>query len=387
MRVELLDEIGWTAISLIASPTLWLALLVSWVIGIRRVKRERGLFRSRTHGKRSDVLETLLPGLLVGLVLSIVSGWLGLTLTPQYALLLLGLSSVLLLVGIVRLNLPLWPIFLLGLTGWFLMDSRLDSIRAVEPKMVLLLATLTLVAECLLVWWRGQRRLSPSLVVSKRGRFIGGLSANKLWLLPLLVFVPGDVLEAWWPRYSFPELVPIVLWLPIGFSFLFTGKLPKELMRPLVQGRLITSLVAILLTVLAYVTGQAEWLYGIVLLLVLHIVLHQRVKRLNRAQTPLFLNGTRGAVILGTLPDKPAAEMGLIPGEAIYKVNGEKVDSEASFYEAIQKHKPYLRLEVMNHNGDIRFAQRAFYEQDHHELGILFVNEPVHGRTKVRSLH
>ncbi len=49
MRVELLDEIGWTAISLIASPTLWLALLVSWVIGIRRVKRERGLFRSRTH--------------------------------------------------------------------------------------------------------------------------------------------------------------------------------------------------------------------------------------------------------------------------------------------------------------------------------------------------
>ena len=158
-------------------------------------------------------------------------------------------------------------------------------------------------------------------------------------------------------------------------------------MRPLVQGRLITSLVAILLTVLAYVTGQAEWLYGIVLLLVLQILLHQRVKRLNRAQTPLFLNGTRGAVILGTLPDKPAAEMGLIPGEAIYKVNGEKVDSETSFYEAIQKHKPYLRLEVMNHNGDIRFAQRAFYEQDHHELGILFVNEPVHGRTKVRSLH
>ncbi|HAL01627.1 MAG TPA: PDZ domain-containing protein, partial [Exiguobacterium sp.] len=231
------------------------------------------------------------------------------------------------------------------------------------------------------------RRLSPSLVVSKRGRFIGGLSANKLWLLPLLVFVPGDVLETWWPRYSFPELVPIVLWFPIGFRFLFTGQLPQELMRPLVQGRLITSLVAILLTVLAYVTGQAEWLYGIVLLLVLHILLHQRVKRLNRAQTPLFLNGTRGAVILGTLPDKPAAEMGLIPGEAIYKVNGEKVDSEASFYEAIQKHKPYLRLEVMNHNGDIRFAQRAFYEQDHHELGILFVNEPVHGRTKVRSLH
>jgi hypothetical protein len=184
MRVELFDEIGWTAISLIATPTLWLALLDSWVIGIRRVKRQRGLFRSRTHVKRSDVLETLLPGLLVGLVWSVVSGWHGLAVTPQYALLLLGLSSVLLLIGVVRLNLPLWPIVLLGLTGWFVMDSRLDSIRAVESKIVLLLATLTLVAECLLVWWRGQRRLSPSLVVSTRGRFIGGLSANKLWLLP-----------------------------------------------------------------------------------------------------------------------------------------------------------------------------------------------------------
>jgi hypothetical protein len=158
------------------------------------------------------------------------------------------------------------------------------------------------------------------------------------------------VLEGWWPRYGFPELVPVVLWLPIGFSFLFTGKLPKELMRPLVQGRLISSIVAVLLTVLAYVIAQAAWLYGIVLLLVLHILLHQRVKRSNRAQTPLFLNGTRGAVILGSLPDKPAPEMGLIPGEPIYKVNGEKVDSEASFYEAIQKHKPYLRLAVINHN-------------------------------------
>ena len=69
MGVELFDGIGWTVISLIASPILWLAILVSVVIGIRRVRRERNLFRSKSRDQRTDIFETLLPGLLVGIVL------------------------------------------------------------------------------------------------------------------------------------------------------------------------------------------------------------------------------------------------------------------------------------------------------------------------------
>lgn len=386
MGVELLDGIGWTAISLFASPILWLAILVSFVLSMRRVKRERNLFRSRTRSKRTDVFETLVPGLVVGLVLSIVSLSLRLTISTEFLLGLMGLTGLILLTGVIRFNLPLWPLVILVGIGWFVTDDRVEGLKDVGATDLLLLAALSLAAELILLAWRGKKKLSPSLVLSKRGRYIGGLSANKLWLIPLVVLVPGSSLEAWIPQWSFPEFVPIVLFLPIGFSFLFTGQLPEQLIRPLVQGRLITFLLAVLLTAGAFLTGQNEWLYGLPVLLVVHLLLHQRTKRWNRSQTPLFLNGKRGVVILGTLPEKPASEMGLVPGEAIYKVNGEFVESEKTFYEAIQKHKPYLRLEVMNHNGDVRFAQRAFYEQDHHDLGILFVSEPGNTRSKIRTL-
>jgi len=386
MGVELLDGIGWTVISLFASPILWLAVLVSFLLSMRRVKRERNLFRSRTRSKRTDLFETLVPGFVVGLVLSVISVSLTLTVSTEFLIAFMVLTFLILLTGVIRFNLPLGPLVLLAGVTWFMTGDRVDSLRDVTVSDWLLLAALSLGAELVLLIWRGKKNLSPSLVLSKRGRYIGGLSSNKLWLIPLIVFVPGSSLETLIPQWSFPEFVPIVLFLPIGFSFLFTGQLPDQLIRPLIQGRLLTFGLSVVLAVGAFLTGQAAWLYGLPVLLIVHLILHQRIKRLNRSQTPLFLNGKRGVVILGTLPEKPASEMGLVPGEAIYKVNGEFVESEKSFYEAIQKHKPYLRLEVMNHNGDVRFAQRAFYEQDHHDLGILFVSEPGNKRTKIRTL-
>ena len=78
--------------------------------------------------------------------------------------------------------------------------------------------------------------------------------------------------------------------------------------------------------------------------------------------------------------------MQLIPGESIYKVNGTIITGGHSFYEALQQHKPYIKLEVLNLNGDIRFVQRAMYETDPHELGILFVGEPTSPRVRLRKL-
>ncbi|OIN68122.1 hypothetical protein BLD48_02130 [Exiguobacterium sp. KRL4] len=386
MGVELLDGIGWTAISFFVSPILWLAILVSFLLSMRRVKRERNLFRSRTRSKRTDVFETLVPGLVVGLVLSVISLSLKLTVSSEFLMAFTVLTFLILLTGVVRFNLPLWPLVVMAGLTWFVADDRIDGLSEVSVTHWLLLAVLSLAAELMLLVWRGKKNLSPSLVLSKRGRYIGGLASNKLWLIPLVVLVPGSSLEQWIPQWTFPEFVPVVVFLPIGFSFLFTGQLPAQLMRPLVQGRLISFLSAVVLALGAFLTEQAAWLYGLPALLLVHIVLHQRTKRWNRSQTPVFLNGKRGVVILGTLPEKPASEMGLVPGEAIYKVNGEFVESEKAFYEAIQRHKPYLRLEVMNHNGDVRFAQRAFYEQDHHDLGIVFVSEPGNKRTKIRML-
>lgn len=80
-------------------------------------------------------------------------------------------------------------------------------------------------------------------------------------------------------------------------------------------------------------------------------------------------------MILGVLPESPASKMALQVGELITKVNGTSVYDEKGLYEALQRNRAHCKLEVLDVNGQVRFVQRALYEGDHHELGILFVQE------------
>ena len=80
-------------------------------------------------------------------------------------------------------------------------------------------------------------------------------------------------------------------------------------------------------------------------------------------------------MILGIIPKSPAEKMALEVGELVTKVNGTLVKDEQGFYEALQRNAAHCKLEVLDTNGQIRFVQRALYEGDHHELGILFVQD------------
>jgi S1-C subfamily serine protease len=100
------------------------------------------------------------------------------------------------------------------------------------------------------------------------------------------------------------------------------------------------------------------------------------VQRMNDEALPFyFFKRNQGLMILGILPESPASKMALQVGELITKVNGAAVQNEKGFYESLQKNRAHCKLEVIDTNGEIRFVQRALYEGDHHELGILFVQE------------
>nr|WP_256522156.1 PDZ domain-containing protein [Halobacillus sp. A5] len=90
---------------------------------------------------------------------------------------------------------------------------------------------------------------------------------------------------------------------------------------------------------------------------------------------PYFTQDHRGVRILGTIPGSPADEMDLLPGELIVKVNGIPVKSVHEFYEALQINRAFTKVEVRDFRGENRFEQRAMYEGDHHQLGLLFVEE------------
>ena len=57
------------------------------------------------------------------------------------------------------------------------------------------------------------------------------------------------------------------------------------------------------------------------------------------------------------------------------KVNGEPVNTPSAVYDALQKNSAFCKLEVMDLQGELRFAQAAIYVGEHHQMGVLLVKE------------
>ena len=65
--------------------------------------------------------------------------------------------------------------------------------------------------------------------------------------------------------------------------------------------------------------------------------------------------------------------MGLVIGECIRRVNGQTVSNERELYEEIQINAAHCRLEVVDHQREVRLRQHVIYRHDHHRLGLLVV--------------
>jgi PDZ domain-containing secreted protein len=77
--------------------------------------------------------------------------------------------------------------------------------------------------------------------------------------------------------------------------------------------------------------------------------------------------------------------MDLKPGEMIVKVNGISPTNVDEFYNALQSKTTgaFCKMEVIDTNGELRLVQHAIYEGEHHELGLIFVEQEHKWDTEV----
>lgn len=372
-------------LTLIGSPLLWVTLVALAYISMTRIKRERAMFRSRRRSPKSDWIHFVWPSVLLGALASVATVWLETTVNVEWLVTFTVLYAFVVLTMHPRFVSPAFPLLVMlaavslrDVISFGPLDETVARLAEVGwPVYALVFGVVTL-AEAVLLRWNGNVETSPTLILSKRGQFIGGHVVKRLWFFPLVVFLP--------PSFGFDGMFPVILPIPIGVSLLSTGALPRTLLGKLSTYRGILAVIALGLFGASYALDVPYAGYVLIALYVLYELALQLIKRENRATTPVFINGNRGAVIVDTLPGSPGEAMQLIPGESIYKVNGTVITGGSSFYEALQLHKPYIKLEVLNLNGDIRFVQRAMYETDPHELGILFVGEPMSPRLRLRKL-
>ncbi|QCR31561.1 PDZ domain-containing protein [Lysinibacillus sp. SGAir0095] len=386
MVTEILVEVARAFGRLFINPIFYLAIIMAIYLGYRRVKRERKYFHIRILWGWSEAIGLLKEGLLIALCISILSIGFGLTLPVQF-LYVATISSFLALIIYVFHFLSPIILFTVSLVVLFLFDYFDVSFNLMGLKMngvnmdegiavsAAVLAGLLLVAEGMLIRKYGAKYASPIVENSKRGLKAVAFLSKKIWVLPIFFVVPGNVIDnyfPWWPQISFASTQFSLVLFPmiIGFQQMTRHTLPANLYPKLGRTVILLGEFVIIGGLVAYfvpLVGFAMLVVGLVARVAISI------RYAIREQKDVYAVSAKsnGVMIAGVLPNSPAEKMGLDVGEIIRKVNGIEVHSERQLYEALQINAAHCRLEVLNHQNEVRLTQHVVYHGDHHRIGLL----------------
>lgn len=368
-------------------PLLYYVIIFAFFIGWRRVQRERRDFHTRVYRSSRELRAIVRSRSWFAIVFSIVTVGVGLVIPNDTLVFWTIVTIVCSFMMQLRLlsaayigSIVIFTISFLAQMEWaqpffvrFFPHVAQTSVTALA-----LLMGLLLFIEMWLVYLEGAELSSPQLVTSKRGLTIGEQVVQRLWIVPLMIPVPGDGVQsfaAWWPMisggdaYSF-VLVPFLL----GFSHRVQTNMPTHM------AKWIAKRIGWLATVVSLLAIASYWWEPLAIVVAVVAILWREwialsAKLYEQKRPPYFTKRTNGLVILGVLPDTPAHKMALSVGEVIVKVNGIPVVTEDEFYAALQHNRAFCKLEVLNESGEVRFAQSALFEGEHHELGLLFVRD------------
>lgn len=382
--IELVKGIG----RFFLHPAVYITLLFSILIGYVRVKRERRQFRTRLQWGWTETKRFLLDGLVWALILSVISVAIGLVIPNSWLWIYSVWMILFILVFTYQFGSAVYAIALGTATvyamytfswsfdvfSWTL--SGLDILQnGIVP--IAIIAGLLLIVEGVLIQKHGATQATPKLVTTSRGMEAIVYDVKRLWLLPLLLIIPGDVIPTYlpyWPQFSLGETAFSLVLFPfvIGFQQKSQHSLPIHFFSG--YGKIVWQL-GIVITIIAAIgyfeplVSAIALLVGVIARLLITIIKYQQEKTGNYAVSPQ----SNGVMIAGVLSGSPAEKMGLLIGERIVKVNGQKVENEQELYEAVQINAAHCRLEVLDSNGELRLRQHILFRHDHYRLGLILV--------------
>lgn len=379
--IEVLRAFG----RLFLNPLLYIALITLVFIGYQRVKRERKYFNIRILGGWTE-LKLGVKTLLLSLVLSMITVAAGLVVPVQFLAIVMLVSAVLLLV---QLHALLSPVIIFALTYFILVIMHLNEwqfsllgvdivgleLTAKAITSITIVAGLLLIAESILMRKYAEKLASPIIERTKRGGHAVAYLSKGIWVLPLFIVVPGDAIAQWAPYFPQIDLGEasfslIVFPFVVGFKQLTRQKLPLYVYPAYSKGLLVLGQIVMI----GAVAGVFDSLIAVITLVVgavLRLISKFVVSLEQRKEQYAVVAKSTGVMIAAVLPNSPAEKMGLKRGEIIKRVNGVDVFNERELYEALQVNAALCKLEVLDHQYELRLTQHVVHSDDHHRIGVL----------------
>ncbi|MBM7573524.1 PDZ domain-containing protein [Aquibacillus albus] len=365
-------------------PLLYWFLILGLLASLARIKRERHFFGTKIYSAFQEAKYTWPITIVSCLVLSCLAIGLGVMFSFPVMVLL---SLVTIIFTLTKRFSWLSSAYTMGFTFLLLLilpdllEGRLpsywtDGLRNVDPVSFTIILGLLIIIEAILMIRINKKETFPELVKGNRGKWIGQHRLKKIAVVPFFALIPvGEIVpfSSWWPIFQIDGDRFGIILLPflIGFEQVVKGAAPLKATRNLGQSLLILGLLT---------TGTAIAGYYLTILTLISVAIaiigrefiSFRFRSKDQQNKPFFSPSPTGMLVLGVIPVSPADKLSLSPGEIIIKVNGKSVSNEQQFYEALQVNSAYCKLDVRDERGELRFVQRAMYQGEHHELGIIF---------------
>ncbi|MDO6449528.1 MULTISPECIES: PDZ domain-containing protein [Oceanobacillus] len=383
--IELLKGIG----RFFINPLVYWTILLLFIAGHRRIKQERMDYGVKIFDVFSEWKNTLGTSLISGLVISVIT--IGTGMVFSYEMILL-LAIVTIILSITMRFSLLSPSYTIGLTFviLFILPLVLENqtiitdtellLSAIDFTSIALLLGIMILVESILIHNVKRNATFPSIALSDRGAWVGQHRIKKLSLIPFFAMIPNGLIAPfapWWPYFSIGEETYSVILIPflIGFDYLAKGHFPVHAVQKISKFNTLLGI-----GILAIAAGSIFLPFLSIVAVILAIIgkefLNYKYRVGDRLRRPFFGQLQDGLTIVGIIPATPAARLDIFIGETIVKVNGKRVATEEQFYKALQSTGAFFKLEILDDRGENRFVQGAFYEGDHHELGLLFASAP-----------
>lgn len=391
----MIKSLGIALMLFFIQPLFWVGLLAAWSSADKRLAYERKMLRVAVYKEHEEVKEYLTKGLVIGLIISLVFFFTGAGLPVEFILLYQLITLLFFLFGYRFLQ----PIFtfsvtMLALVGYYLFMpenpisltigdlSLFQASASVRPEFigsVLLITGILTLATSIQLMRTKKTRLSPYFSKSKRGKTIASYSMKPLWLLPILLVLPGMTVKnilPWWPVFSVGDSTYTFFMFPVLFGLQYTIKtqLSKDAMFKIGQDSLFVAVFAI---IASFVSRRNPMLGTISFLLIIlfgGLVLYRHRMR-ERKWHFFYAPNEEGWKVVGVRPGTPGEKMDVLPGDTILSCNQVTKEQTEDFYDALAANRVYCKLRIKRADGQIRLAETAIYDDASHDLGIIVVED------------
>lgn len=389
MSSEILLNLKDALLYFFLNPVWLLALVAAYMLGSKRVTRERKDFNVSIRKSSTEMKQVISVGWVHGLVLSILIAGIGLIVDFNW-IIILSIVMVLVIVSFsYKLASPIYYVTIAFFALWaldrFAGDFSIGTWFVQEDLnffgtlaiTVPIIAGLLMITEGLLVRRHAADQASPVSVPTQRGMRGAIYESKLLWLVPIVFIVPGHMVAEfapYWPQFTLGSeqfsFIPVPL--VIGFSQLVRSTFPDVLFPKMGKAIAWIGVAVVAVGIGAIWMPELGWA-ALIAGALSRIVVSVAVAISERNKQVLLVPQSEGVFVVAILADSPAEKMGIVPGDLIKSVNGISIRNEDELYDAIQVNAAHCRLQVIGRDGEVRLRQQVLFRHDHFRLGMLVV--------------